>query len=80
MTLLLLVVVLIPFMLCTKPIIAGCTHKENSDEEIEFVNIDRQDGEQEAMMGVDAMREAMGEMAADDLINKRQSEMKDLEK
>ena len=32
------------------------------------------------MMGVDAMREAMGEMGADDLINKRQSEMKDLEK
>jgi len=45
MTLLLLVVVLIPFMLCVKPIVAGCTHKEHSDEEIEFVNIDRQEGE-----------------------------------
>jgi len=31
------------------------------------------------MMGVDAMREAM-DMGSDDPINKRQSEMKDLEK
>jgi len=45
MTLLLLVVILAPMMLCCKPIVAGCTHKEPSEEEIEFVNIDRMDGE-----------------------------------
>lgn len=82
MTLLLIVIVLIPLMLCVKPIVAGCTNKEPSEEEIEFVNIDRQDGENEAMMGVDAMREAINDdmMGSDAMINKRQSEMKDLEK
>jgi len=62
-------------MLCVKPIYAGCTYKEHEDEEIEFVNIERGEGEEEQMMAIDA--DKMGE---DDMINKRQSEMKDLEK
>jgi hypothetical protein len=82
MTLLIIVVILCPLMLCVKPCVAGCTYKEHEDEEIEFVNINRGDGEEDAMMGVDAMREAINAdmMGSDELINKRQSEMKDLEK
>jgi len=45
MALLLIVIVLIPIMLCTKPIIAGCSdHDDHDDEdEIEFTNINRGD-------------------------------------
>ena len=45
MALLLIVLVLVPIMLCTKPIIAGCsTHDDHDDDdEIEFTNINRDD-------------------------------------
>lgn len=45
MALLFIVVILVPVMLCTKPIMYACLHNDADDEqdEIEFTNINRGD-------------------------------------
>jgi hypothetical protein len=45
MAFLLIVVILVPVMLCTKPIMYACLHNDADDEqdEIEFTNINRGD-------------------------------------
>ena len=47
LSLLAVVVILIPVMLCTKPIIAGCftDHDDSDRDEIEFTNINRGDND-----------------------------------
>lgn len=41
LTLLAIVVILVPLMLCVKPCIALCSKHEEEDDEIEFTNINR---------------------------------------
>lgn len=81
--LLILVGLLCPLMLCVKPCIAGCTaHDDEDKEEIEFTNINRGDGMQEPMMGgaYQSVNEDNSRKITDDMMNKRQSQMKDLDK
>ena len=60
-------------MLCTMPIIKGCcaSHQDEDDEEIEFTNINRGDGMQEPMMGMEYQAVNGDDRKTDELINKR---------
>jgi V-type H+-transporting ATPase subunit a len=84
MALLIIVVLLVPVMLCTKPIIAGCTtHDAEDDEEIEFTNINRGDDLQQPLQpGIqrDSDQEDSSKKLTDDMIMKRQREMQSLER
>jgi hypothetical protein len=87
LSLLLIVVILIPVMLCTKPIMHACLHSESDEDrdEIEFTNINRGDDMSQplqpgiqrdsgAMAGEDNSRKL-----TDDMMMKRHREMQSLE-
>jgi V-type H+-transporting ATPase subunit a len=83
---LLIVVILIPVMLCTKPILHACLHNDSDDDrdEIEFTNINRGDDMSQPLQpGINEGMEPMGEDSSkkitDDMMMKRQREMQSLE-
>jgi hypothetical protein len=82
--LLVIVVILCPLMLFVKPCVAGCTnHDDEENDEIEFTNINRGDGMQEPMMGAEYQAvnaDDNSRRITDEIINKRQSQMKDLDR
>lgn len=71
-------------MLFIKPCVAGCTnHDDEENDEIEFTNINRGDGMQEPMMGAEYQAvngDDNSKRITDEIINKRQSQMKDLDR
>jgi hypothetical protein len=88
MALLLIVVVLIPIMMCTKPIVHGCfqDHAEEERDMIEFTNINRGDDMQQPLqprIQRESYELAPGEDSSrkttDDMMMKRQREMQSLD-
>lgn len=89
--LVIIVVILVPVMLCTKPIIAGCSqdHSDEDQDEIEFTNINRGDDMSQPLQpGIqnrnsDGASMDMGDDSrkiTDDMMLKRQREMQSLER
>jgi len=83
-SLLIIVVILCPLMLFIKPCMAGfADHGEEDDAEIEFTNINRGEGIQEPMIGAEYQAvngEDSSRKLTNDMMNKRQSQMKDLDR
>jgi hypothetical protein len=90
LSLLLIVVILIPVMLCTKPIMHACLHSDSDEEndEIEFTNINRGDdmsqplapGIQRDSSGFEPVSgEDNSRKLTDDMMMKRHREMQSLE-
>lgn len=82
-----IVILVIPIMLCTKPILYACTHgDDDNNDEIEFTNINRGDDMSQPLQpGIQSNRssnEAEGDNSkkiTDDMMMKRQREMQSLD-
>jgi len=88
LALLLVVVLLIPVMLCTKPILYGCFNQydDAEDDEIEFTNINRGDDMSQPLQpGIQSNRGSSendgdnSKRITDDMMIKRQREMQSLD-
>jgi V-type H+-transporting ATPase subunit a len=90
MAFLVIVIILVPVMLCTKPIMYGCLHNDADDEqdEIEFTNINRGDDMSQPLQpGIQRRSDGFEPIAnedsskkfTDDMMKKRQKEMQSLD-
>ena len=91
MALLVIVLILVPIMLCTKPIMYACIHHESDEDkdEIEFTNINRGDDMSQPLQpGLQNQSDAGSEKVAnedsskkvtDDMMMKRKREMQSLD-
>ena len=83
-----IVVILIPIMLCTKPLLVACmSHDDDDNDEIEFTNINRgeNDMSQPLQPGIQSNRDSnedngdSSRKITDDMMLKRQREMQSLD-